>query len=668
MIKYIFFLIPFLLIGFHYSYGAEIDHAYDEITTAFSGTANVWTEVENLSLTSGNFTVGNKYLIVVTSQMNLNNGVSERVEARILHDTTVFTGSTQSREVGTIPYTDYAWFTVWTAVSSEDITMQVKGSSTLGVVDVDQASIFAMEISEDLTEDTDWFFDEVTASVSLTTTWSKVSNAEVAFTPNGSDEYLILSTSDLRASSTTTNVESRINRTNTDFTPRASNEGQTGSDIYIFTISRVYTPANSAQTFAQESRNDGTSSGTREYSAIFALNLDSFSQHSSAYTVAELNHDTTNNFATSTQMQTVSITPSVEGDYWAIWTSIHDGGINPKDRLQIDNADSPATQTSDFYPRHVGYDATRQPAVFVQTVKSLATSAHNIDADATGAGLATPYEDRHITVLSMELPSAGGDSARSASDDLAVEETLTQRMDHTRSLADDFAVEETLTQGMNHNRDLADDFAVEETLVGSTAIQKTASDDFAVEETLTQRMDHARSLADEFALEETLTNSLPTNKAISDDFALEETLTQRMDHNRNISDDFALEESIGRVLVIGGKSLPPSGAEEFAVEETITQRMDHARSLADEFALEESIVGSLDMQEIADNLALEESLTFVCSGCVPPSLNAIILALNSPLNDRLGGVFSIVCPANHTLTGLFTNGTFICTDLADFFP
>ena len=78
--------------------------------------------------------------------------------------------------------------------------------------------------------------------------------------------------------------------------------------------------------------------------------------------------------------------------------------------------------------------------------------------------------------------------------------------------------------------------------------------------------------------------------------------------------------------------------------------------------------GVTDMQEIADNLALEESLTFVCSGCVPPSLNAIILALNSPLNDRLGGVFSIVCPANHTLTGLFTNGTFICTDLADFFP
>lgn len=50
------------------------------------------------------------------------------------------------------------------------------------------------------------------------------------------------------------------------------------------------------------------------------------------------------------------------------------------------------------------------------------------------------------------------------------------------------------------------------------------------------------------------------------------------------------------------------------------------------------------------------------------SFNAIILSLNSPEFDRLGGVFAITCPANHTLTGLLTNGTLICTSLDDFFP
>lgn len=51
-----------------------------------------------------------------------------------------------------------------------------------------------------------------------------------------------------------------------------------------------------------------------------------------------------------------------------------------------------------------------------------------------------------------------------------------------------------------------------------------------------------------------------------------------------------------------------------------------------------------------------------------PMPNAIVLSLNSPALDRLGGVFAITCPANSTLTGLLTNGTFVCTDMADFFP
>ena len=53
----------------------------------------------------------------------------------------------------------------------------------------------------------------------------------------------------------------------------------------------------------------------------------------------------------------------------------------------------------------------------------------------------------------------------------------------------------------------------------------------------------------------------------------------------------------------------------------------------------------------------------------PPRIfNTITLALNSPTFERLGGVFAITCPANFTLTGLFTNGTFLCTSMNTFFP
>ena len=48
--------------------------------------------------------------------------------------------------------------------------------------------------------------------------------------------------------------------------------------------------------------------------------------------------------------------------------------------------------------------------------------------------------------------------------------------------------------------------------------------------------------------------------------------------------------------------------------------------------------------------------------------NAIVLSLNSPDINRLGGVFTVICPANSTLTGLLTNGTFVCTNMSVFFP
>ena len=50
------------------------------------------------------------------------------------------------------------------------------------------------------------------------------------------------------------------------------------------------------------------------------------------------------------------------------------------------------------------------------------------------------------------------------------------------------------------------------------------------------------------------------------------------------------------------------------------------------------------------------------------TFNAIVLSVNSPLADRLGGVFSLICPSNSTLTGLLTNGTFVCSPMSDFFP
>jgi len=62
-----------------------------------------------------------------------------------------------------------------------------------------------------------------------------------------------------------------------------------------------------------------------------------------------------------------------------------------------------------------------------------------------------------------------------------------------------------------------------------------------------------------------------------------------------------------------------------------------------------------------------DKVEYIFTGA-PTTFNAIVITLNSPEADRLGGVFSIICPSNSTLTGVLTNGTFVCTDMSVFFP
>ncbi len=81
-----------------------------------------------------------------------------------------------------------------------------------------------------------------------------------------------------------------------------------------------------------------------------------------------------------------------------------------------------------------------------------------------------------------------------------------------------------------------------------------------------------------------------------------------------------------------------------------------------------SVLWTYDVLNIVDIDTADKVEYFFPTPAIIEIFNAIILSLNSPTDNRLGGVFSLVCPSNHTLTGLFSNGTFICTDLSDFFP
>ena len=142
-------------------------------------------------MNSGDFVVGNKYLVIFQAQFKGNNNAGD-FGIRALHGSTVFTGSTISAESTFAPSIfPYTWFTVWTAISSEGLKLQQITLNSAHTITSDQLSITAIEISEELTENVDWFFDTRTTQDSLTTTFT-TTNPSVTFTPNGSDDYLVM--------------------------------------------------------------------------------------------------------------------------------------------------------------------------------------------------------------------------------------------------------------------------------------------------------------------------------------------------------------------------------------------------------------------------------------------------------------------------------------------
>ena len=166
---------------------AQIPHTFVEQTTAQTHTGDtMYKDISGASISSGSFTTGRKYLLIFQSQVQGQFSSSD-IGMRSVHGSTEFTGSELKFEESPPSFYPYTWFTVWTAVASEDLTMQFATSNSGQTVTADQLSITAIEISEELTENTDWFFDSRTASDSLSTTFT-ATNPSVTFTPSGSDD------------------------------------------------------------------------------------------------------------------------------------------------------------------------------------------------------------------------------------------------------------------------------------------------------------------------------------------------------------------------------------------------------------------------------------------------------------------------------------------------
>ena len=181
----------------------EIEHYSAKRTTQQSGTPAGWTAVTGTADTgttastngwidSANLTAGERYLILAFGN-TVGGAAGDDVGLRVTHGGTSFTESEDVQ--GTDPTSlvrnkPYAWFTVWTAVASEDLEVQMYAASgdTVYANDITLVAINA----ESLISNGDLQYDIDTTGGTLTTT--PTAQASVTWTPdNHNDAWWVFS-------------------------------------------------------------------------------------------------------------------------------------------------------------------------------------------------------------------------------------------------------------------------------------------------------------------------------------------------------------------------------------------------------------------------------------------------------------------------------------------
>jgi hypothetical protein len=144
----------------------------------------------NGDIASGSFTAGKKYLILAMAHFG-NTTFNVDTGVKIVHGATAFDDSEQTADASDPPRKrHYFWWTVWTAVGGEDVKFQFR-SVTARTATVRFIVSMVANVSDDVTENTDWFFAERSTADAMTTPF--LDGASITFTPSTSGhDWLVL--------------------------------------------------------------------------------------------------------------------------------------------------------------------------------------------------------------------------------------------------------------------------------------------------------------------------------------------------------------------------------------------------------------------------------------------------------------------------------------------
>ena len=406
---------------------AEIDSDYYDVETDFTQTssAGTWDAVTNATIPSTDFTVGRKYLLIVTGQFG---SIDDRdvIGVRTLHGSTVFPSSLYLHEScfdDDNSRSSYFWFTVWTAVSTEGISVELTNLEASRSRSVDQVTLFKMEISEDLTEDTDWryaFTDDSGSPVDLGTTYASLTTETWTPATNG-DPWLVMAYIHTASGGNNNLMYFRINVSGGASSTAIEHyiDGEDSDERRVLAGWWVWDLSNTSTSISAQGMEEGAPGWhTIDYSAVFAINLAKFDQEDAGFNSVSGGTGTSSELSTTPDyndtMAETTWTPNQDENIVILSQCFGEStssGLQTvvRQRQTRDGTDAPGTQTSDNYDFHVRHSTDDRVFWGILARESVTSAAgqKTWECQASSNVSDTYCYCRGILAWSMSLASTG---------------------------------------------------------------------------------------------------------------------------------------------------------------------------------------------------------------------------------------------------------------------
>jgi hypothetical protein len=292
----------------------------------------------------------------------------------------------------------------------ELIKLQISSSSTSDVTNI-LSQILAIKLSDDFTENTDYFKNEVLGDYTITTT-PTAQAITGSFTPNGTDRWLFIGHMIHDVVTIVDEIGFELYDSVAGVLNSCQMEGEDATnDFRGHNLYWAGVPSNAARTLTVRPFGEA-GSNVALATRVFAINLSKFAQSVSIFDAAEVDPAGTPTYST---VATVAPTPTNTGNWVVIASSVNDSSGTTDDfetRLQVDAsggglASSPAYSTT--APGQDNWDPLDETPFTVFNLVSLSSGgARTINWDwRQVAGTGGRIEDNLLVAFSVALAASG---------------------------------------------------------------------------------------------------------------------------------------------------------------------------------------------------------------------------------------------------------------------